>query len=159
MIFKHKVFNILLADYNTSDIRLMQAAIEDAQLNSLIHLEVAQSGEQALELLKNSPSACSFHLMLMDIRFPRISGKELLAGIKRILGKRKLPVIVLTISDNPMDVNECLATGADRYVQKPSGYYQLVRFCRAIRKSLETKGDISLTLIDKEYPFMLQMAV
>lgn len=77
--------------------------------------EVAAGGEEARALLQSS----QFHLVLLDIQMPGISGLEILAEIRAKHSLAELPVILVTARSESRDVVEGLNAGANDYVTKP----------------------------------------
>jgi CheY-like chemotaxis protein len=97
---------------------------------------VLSDGEAALDYLlrrgkyadpSQSPRP---HMILLDLRLPRIDGLEVLKAIKESTVLRPIPVIVLTTSDADNDVLQAYLHYANSYVVKPVGYDQLVKLMR-----------------------------
>ncbi len=63
--------------------------------------------------------SCAAYLLLLDIRMPKISGIEVLRQIKKDEELRKLPVIMVTTTDDPRDINLCHQLGCSNYITKP----------------------------------------
>jgi CheY-like chemotaxis protein len=72
------------------------------------------------------------YLMLLDIRMPGIDGVEVLRRIKKDKELRKMPVIMVTTTDDPREVERCHALGCNNYVTKPVDYEQFVEAVRRI---------------------------
>lgn len=69
-------------------------------------------------------------LILLDLNLPGADGHEVLAEIKRDERLKTIPVIVLTSSADPRDIERCYAAGANSYVRKPvsfEGFLDAVR--------------------------------
>jgi CheY-like chemotaxis protein len=66
------------------------------------------------------------YLLLLDIRMPKVDGVEVLRQIKADAELRKLPVIMLTTTDDPREVERCHALGCNVYIQKPVDYGKFV---------------------------------
>jgi CheY-like chemotaxis protein len=62
------------------------------------------------------------YLLLLDIHMPKIDGIEALRQIKQDDKLRKIPVIMLTTTDNPQEINKCYELGCNIYVTKPVDY-------------------------------------
>ena len=71
------------------------------------------------------------YLLLLDIRMPRVDGVEVLRQIKQDAKLRKLPVIIITTTDDPREIENCHNLGCSNYIAKPIDYD---RFIEAIRR-------------------------
>lgn len=71
------------------------------------------------------------YLVLLDIRMPKIDGIEVLRRLKADEELHKLPVIMLTTTDDPREVERCHDLGCNVYIQKPVDYD---KFTEAIRR-------------------------
>ena len=71
------------------------------------------------------------YLILLDIRLPKIDGIEVLRLLKSDSELRKLPVIMLTTTDDSREVERCHQLGCNVYIQKPVDYDQ---FTEAMRR-------------------------
>ncbi len=68
---------------------------------------------------------------LLDLNLPDIDGYEILRHLKANEATKKMPVIVLTTTDAPKDIDRCYALGCNVFMTKPIGYDE---FSEAIRK-------------------------
>lgn len=75
--------------------------------------------------------AGEMYLVLLDIRLPKIDGIEVLRRLKADPELRKLPVIMLTTTDDVREVERCHQLGCNVYIQKPVDYE---KFTEAIRR-------------------------
>jgi two-component system, OmpR family, KDP operon response regulator KdpE len=93
-------------------------------------VEVAQSGEEALELAAGQlPDA-----VILDLGLPDISGIEVIDGLR---GWTRVPIIVLSARDSERDKVMALDAGADDYVTKPFGMNELLaRLRAAVRRNV-----------------------
>ncbi len=91
-----------------------------------------RDGQAILDFLfkPRLPSHQSF-LILLDIRMPKVDGIEVLRRLKADPELRKLPVIMLTTTDDSREVERCHQLGCSVYMQKPIDYD---RFTEAIRR-------------------------
>jgi CheY-like chemotaxis protein len=71
------------------------------------------------------------YLLLLDIRMPKVDGIEVLRRLKSDPELRKLPVVMLTTTDDTREVERCHALGCNVYIQKPVDYD---KFAEAIRR-------------------------
>jgi CheY-like chemotaxis protein len=61
-------------------------------------------------------------LLLLDIRMPKVDGVEVLRQLKEDPLLRKIPVIMLTTTDDPREVERCHLLGCSNYIVKPVDY-------------------------------------
>jgi CheY-like chemotaxis protein len=66
-------------------------------------------------------------LVLLDLRLPNVSGFQVLEVMGSDQTARLIPVVVLTTSDRPEDINRSYAAGANAFVTKPVSYDQFIR--------------------------------
>jgi len=84
-------------------------------------------GQEVLDFLFEQTSAPKFernrpYLLFLDIRMPKVDGVTVLRKIKADPELRKLPVIVLTTTDDPREVERCHELGCNIYIQKPVSF-------------------------------------
>lgn len=60
------------------------------------------------------------YILLLDINLPKVSGLEVLRQIKGNTELRKMPVTVLSTTDDPQEVEQCHALGCSFYITKPT---------------------------------------
>ena len=122
--------DILLVEDNPDDVELTRIAFAEAKIaNDLI---VMGDGAQALDYLfargdysdrdpNDLPS-----IILLDLNLPKVDGREVLQAIRANEATRSLPVVVLTTSAEPFDVEASYALGVNSYIQKPVSFEQFV---------------------------------
>ena len=71
------------------------------------------------------------YLLLLDIRMPKVDGVEVLRQIKQADELCKMPVIMITTTDDPREVEKCHELGCSSYITKPVDYE---KFIEAIRR-------------------------
>ncbi len=99
--------------------------LEAARAASLRHeVRRATSGDECLRLLGDSERAgrANPSLVLLDLNTPRGDGRDALRSIRQNERLRTLPLVVLSTSSNPRDLEFCYATGANAYHTKPVSY-------------------------------------
>ncbi|HEY9881572.1 MAG TPA: response regulator [Leptolyngbyaceae cyanobacterium] len=85
------------------------------------------NGDEALDYLYQTGvyakpgSAIRPALIFMDLNLPGTDGQEVIQEIKQNDQLKSIPVIVLTTSSNPKDVEACYRYGANSYILKPMG--------------------------------------
>jgi two-component system, response regulator len=111
---------VLLVEDDEDHVFLVRRALGDlAQV--AVTVEVAGNGEQALEQLGRArfdPGSLP-HLVLLDLRIPRVDGLEVLRRVRADTGLQALPVVVLTSSERDDDREGALRLGATWFVCKP----------------------------------------
>ena len=87
-----------------------------------LELHVATDGQEAIDFIaraESTPDAPCPHLVLLDLKLPKVSGLDVLRRIKSDDRTRLTPVVVLTSSSEQNDIVSCYRNGANSYVQKP----------------------------------------
>src|ERR1041385_4413645 len=101
---------ILVAEDNPEDAFLLKRAFLQAGIN--VRLDFVQDGEEVIHYLKgengfSDRTAFPFPtLLLLDLKMPRLDGFDVLRWLQGQGGLRRLPVTVLSSSDQPKDVNQ-----------------------------------------------------
>ena len=121
---------ILLVEDNPDDVELTRIAFEEAKVGNLLH--VVSDGAEALDYLfargkhaDREPAALP-SLVLLDLNLPKVDGREVLQAIRANPATHKLPVVVLTTSAEPFDVDATYALGVNSYIRKPVDFEQFV---------------------------------
>jgi len=112
--------HILLVEDNEGDIEITGMAIKQGKLSST--LSVAHDGVEAIEYLSRQnkfADAVRPDLILLDLNMPRMDGKEFLKIAKQDEKLKSIPIIVLTSSSAPQDIQECYERYANCYIIKP----------------------------------------
>ena len=93
--------------------------VKDAARRSAMPYTIvrATSGEECLRLLRSSPQgrAPMPLLLLLDLNTPNDDGRDVLREIRATANLHSLPVVVLSGSDNPRDLQFCYGCGANAY--------------------------------------------
>ncbi len=89
-----------------------------------------QNGEKLIEYVENRGSFASSEplaapaLVLLDLNLPRMNGREVLQYIRNSSHAGSLPVVMLTSSSNPAEVEACYREGANSYFLKPIDLFE-----------------------------------
>ncbi|MFC7302556.1 response regulator [Cognatiluteimonas weifangensis] len=122
--------DILLVEDNPDDVELTRIAFREAKVaNGLV---VTRDGAEALDYLfargayagRNPDELPS--IVLLDLNLPKVDGREVLQAIRENEKTRSLPVVVLTTSAEPFDVEASYALGVNSYIQKPVDFERFV---------------------------------
>jgi CheY-like chemotaxis protein len=125
---------ILIAEDDAGHARLIEKNLTRAGLhNPIVRFE---NGEAVLNFLfcrgaGPHRAAHQPYLLLLDIRMPRVDGVEVLRQLKADAELKKVPVIMLTTTDDPREVERCHAIGCASYIVKPVDYE---KFADSIRQ-------------------------
>jgi len=129
---------LLLVEDDANDIFFLKFAMESAALDN--PLRVVEDGKEAIDYLSgegrfaNREAHPLPHLVLLDLRLPRISGFEVLKWIREQSHFASLPVIILTTSPLETDVEKAYALGASSYVVKPTNPITLIEILKCIKR-------------------------
>jgi len=125
---------ILLVEDDPGHARLIERNLRRAHItNDIVTLS---DGQQAVDyLFKEDTYAGATHglplLLLLDLNLPGLDGTQVLARLKADARTRHIPIIILTTTDEPYEIQRCYALGCNIYLTKPVEYEQ---FAEAIRK-------------------------
>ena len=116
---------ILIAEDDAGHARLIEKNLRRVGLhNAVLRFE---NGQEILDFLlcrgdgpKRAPDKP--YMLLLDIRMPKVDGIEVLRQIKSHSVLRKLPVSMLTTTDDPREVAHCHELGCNSYIVKPVDY-------------------------------------
>ncbi|MDE3090874.1 MAG: response regulator [Chloroflexota bacterium] len=124
---------ILLVEDNSGDVRLTQEALKEGKV--LNNLSVVGDGVEALAFLRREGKytyAPRPDLILLDLNLPKKDGREVLAGIKTDEHLRRIPVVVLTVSQAEEDILKSYNLNANCYISKPVDLDQFIRAVKSI---------------------------
>lgn len=124
---------ILIVEDNPGDVRLIREALNTSSLNPTLHF--AHDGVEAARLLetgKRDPSNGLPHLIVLDLNLPKKSGFEVLEYVKRDERLKRIPVIVLSSSQNPDDVAKAYDLHANCYLTKPANFDAFIDVVKAL---------------------------
>jgi CheY-like chemotaxis protein len=121
---------ILIVDDDAGHALLVRENLKEAGLaNEIRHFK---DGQAVLDFLfgrdKSEPlPERQSYLMLLDIRMPKVDGIAVLRKVKQDEELRKLPIIMLTTTDDPREVERCHQLGCNAYVHKPVNHERFVQ--------------------------------
>lgn len=122
---------ILLVEDSPSDIRLTEEALKRSDLKYT--LTTVNDGVQATEHLEKAKNDKKLpDVILLDLNMPKKNGHEVLADIKEDPDLKKIPVVLLTVSQRDEDVMDALKLKMNYYIAKPVTSQKLSSLLRAI---------------------------
>ena len=128
----HRSVSIVMIEDDEGHARLIEKNIRRAGiLNDIRHF---MDGTSALDYLynhKDGPALNGPALVLLDLNLPDMSGTDILAKIKGAGALKRTPVVVLTTTDDKVEIQRCYDLGCNVYITKPVNYEN---FAQAIRQ-------------------------
>jgi len=127
---------ILHVEDDPNDVLLVGLAFRKPGVG--ISLQVVNDGEQAVQYLSGQGAYADRHafpipaLVLLDVKLPRRSGLEVLSWVRGCEQLRRLPIVMLTSSNQSADVNRAYDLMANSYLVKPSALEDLVELIKKI---------------------------
>ncbi len=133
MIASHpEPFSLILIEDDEGHARLIHKNLQ--RVGVLNSVERLKNGVEALayfDRLQKQGDGHEKRVVVLDLNLPDIDGFALLRHLKGHAATRTIPVIVLTTTDDPGDIDRCYALGCNVFMTKPVGYEA---FSEAIRK-------------------------
>jgi signal transduction histidine kinase len=141
---KHEIWGaqgaILVVDDEELNRILLAANLEQAGYS----VETAEDGQQALHMLRAQP----FDAVLLDLVMPRMDGYQVLAEMKQDAALRRIPVIVISSTDEMESIVRCIELGATDYLTKP---FDPVLLYARIRGSLASLHEERMALLREQF--------
>jgi len=135
--------SILIAEDDDGHAELVRAQLLDAGIRNPYRR--FRDGLELWSYLDAEGRKGGSYLVLLDIRMPRMDGVEVLRRIKDDAGLSTIPIIMLTTTDDPREIEECYNLGCNCYVTKP------VEF-RAFTETLKRLGLFIMIMRVSEVP-------
>lgn len=133
MLTEHLV--ILMAEDDDGHATLVQRNLRRAGIaNEIVHVK---DGQEALDYVRCEGAHADRRpngplLLLLDINMPKVDGVEVLRQVKADEHTARIPVIVLTTTDDPREVQRCYDLGCSVYITKPVAYEAFVEAVRRL---------------------------
>jgi CheY-like chemotaxis protein len=132
-----KPYTILLVEDDLNDIFLVKRAFKMAEIHN--PLQVVTDGQEAINYLCGNEKYSDREkfplprLMVMDIKMPRRTGFEVLEWVKgNSKPLRRIPIVIVSSSNNPDDINRAYELGANAYMVKPMDFRQVEHLFHSI---------------------------
>lgn len=127
---------ILLIEDSPDDVEMTLHALRSGRLANRI--QVVRDGAEAIEFLFCEGAFAARRIeevpkvILLDLKLPKIDGKEVLRLIKADPRTRGIPVVVLTSSKEQSDIEACYALGVNSFIVKPVSFELFVEAVRQL---------------------------
>jgi chemotaxis family two-component system response regulator Rcp1 len=128
-----KPIEILLVEDNEGDARLAKEAMRDSKIKNMIHHVL--DGVEAMAFLRKEnkyTNAPRPDLILLDLNLPRKDGREVLTELKKDEDFKRIPVVILTISNEEADIFSSYNLHANCYITKPIDLSQFLKVVKSI---------------------------
>jgi CheY-like chemotaxis protein len=128
----HQPVNIIMIEDDEGHARLIERNIRRAGISNTIHHFT--DGTSALEFIFNGADGPILNgpaMVLLDLNLPDMSGTDILTRIKSVDKLKRTPVVVLTTTDDKVEIQRCYDLGCNVYITKPVNYEA---FADAIRQ-------------------------
>jgi CheY-like chemotaxis protein len=132
---------ILLAEDNPADVQLVREALEDRSVDCALH--VVPDGAQAIAFIEKVDGSSTLpcpSLLLLDLHLPKRNGEEILRYLRASERCGRTPVVVLTSSDSPRDVENATRHAALHYFRKPSALDEFLKLGDIVKDIIERDG-------------------
>lgn len=126
---------ILIAEDDMGHASLIEKNLRRSGINNnILHFK---DGNEILTFLFNGTKETHLeygisYLLLLDINMPRVDGVEVLRQVKQDEVLKKMPVIMITTTDDPREVQRCHDLGCSNYIAKPIDYDKFVQAIRQL---------------------------
>ncbi|MCI4337472.1 MAG: response regulator [Thermoplasmata archaeon] len=124
---------ILLAEDNPADVRLIREVMHDSKILNEIHS--VPDGVEAIAFLRRQGQYAQKprpNLIFLDLNMPKKDGREVLREVKADEDLRRIPVVIMTSSEAEEDIVRAYDLHANCYVRKPIDFAQFHRVVREI---------------------------
>ena len=128
-----KPIETLLVEDNPGDVRLMLEALKEGKV--LNRVSVVKDGVKAMAFLRREEKYADAprpDLILLDLNLPGKDGREVLAEIKADENLKRIPVVILTVSQDEEDILRSYDLHANCYITKPVGLDDFISVVKAI---------------------------
>ena len=142
----HRPFEILLAEDNPGDVRLTREALSTTSISFRLHV-VPDGVETVAFLRRQGPYAATPRpdLILLDLNMPRMDGRHVLALLKNDASLRRIPIVILSSSQNAAEIEAAYELQANCYVTKPTDLDQFISIVQAIEEFWATSAELPLS--------------
>jgi CheY-like chemotaxis protein len=126
---------ILLVEDNPGDARLAKEALKDAKVRNNLHW--VEDGVEAMTFLHRQGKYADSprpDVILLDLNLPKKDGREVLAEIKGDGDLRRIPVVILTVSDAEEDIIKTYNLHASCYIRKPLDLDRFIEVVKSINE-------------------------
>lgn len=129
---------ILLADDDPDDQELIIHAFSKISANYRLH--IVNDGKEAVDFLFSSADSKLPCLIVLDYNMPQLNGPQVLQKLGNDKRYANIPKVILSTSNNPKYIEDCMVKGADAYKVKPDSFSQLVTLAEEMMSLCQANG-------------------
>ncbi len=121
------MLRILLIEDNPADAQMLQTSLVKTGIP--VEITRLEDGEKAIEYFasdKRTLATLYCDLVLLDLNLPRVGGYEVLQYIRSRKELKSLPVVVMSGSRDPDEIDRCYEAGANSYICKPTNLDEIL---------------------------------
>ena len=132
-----KPITIVLAEDDPDDRMMAVEALEESRLANDLH--IVEDGEELMDYLYHRGKFETLKnwylpgLILLDLNMPKKDGREALKEIKADINLRRIPIVVLTTSDEEEDIYRTYDLGVNSFITKPVSFESLVEIMKMLK--------------------------
>lgn len=119
-----ELVNILLVDDDDVDVMNVKRAFEKGHVENALF--VARDGVEGLLMLRDGTVPVGRRMVLLDLNMPRMNGIEMLRELRKDAALAKVPVVVLTTSNEERDRTDAYGLHVAGYLLKPVTFHSFV---------------------------------
>lgn len=128
-----KPVDILLVEDNPGDVRMTQEILKETKVRNKMY--AVGDGVEAMAFLRREgkyADAPRPDIILLDLNLPRKDGHEVLAEVKSDDDLKRIPVVVLTISEAEDDILKSYDLHGNCYITKPIDFKEFIKVVKSI---------------------------
>jgi two-component system response regulator len=128
-----KQVEILLVEDNPGDVRLTKEALKESKIYNNLH--VVMDGVEAMKYLRKEgkyEDQPEPDLIILDLNLPKKDGREVLKEVKEDDTLKRIPVVIMTVSNDEQDILDSYNSYANCYIKKPVDLNQFEKVVKLI---------------------------
>jgi CheY-like chemotaxis protein len=127
-----KTVKILLIEDDEGHATLIQLNLQDAGvMNPVVYISDGRAALHYVQQLREAELLQSL-LILLDLNLPGVDGFHILEQLKSDQKTQKIPIVILTSTDDPLEINRCYELGCNIFLRKPVEYSSFVHAVRQL---------------------------
>lgn len=123
---------VLLVDDSEDDREFLRLALDESAPGDIAVSEAVDGREAVERLAAMSTAGRRPDFAIVDLKMPRMDGREFLREIRQRGDLQSMPVLILSTSDADEDIDGCYEDGCNAYFQKPLEYHELIDLVREL---------------------------